>query len=686
MTGLPANIANFVKQEIRIAKSRPLLPVFEAVSNALDAISEREGNGTIYVTVLRHPPSIIDATPGDPHTFIIEDDGVGFNDANMGGFDQLYTDRKQPKGGKGRGRFAYLKVFEDVEIESTYVDGAGELRHRKFKFDLSYSGNKAEQSVGSGPLTTIIRLRSMRPEYASHVPKEAATIAREFMSHFLPVLLAASNIEIVIIDGEKKKRLREEFRADFLISSRDQPFVIGSRTFMVTLVKLRPKIALRHRLILAASLREVHSDYLDKYLPVLATGPLELDGEPEGFWLVAIVQGSFLNESVDPMRVTFTDESIEDAPLDIIEASEQQAEPTEPATDLFGEPKSIRVIRADALKIVRDELEPYIEVAVRVRSRAIEAYISRDGLGYHFLKAEAGELARNLRSTDDQAIESSLHAAAFKERRKRNDQAYKLLSATPKEKSEDEYFDKWARVVDSIGDVAKSDLANYVLHRRVIIDLVENILRTTPEGDYRREEVVHSIVFPRGRQSGEVGTEQQNLWLIDERLAFHEHLFSDLTIGRVTGHDVESRLRPDLAIYESGFASFHDGAKPPTQLVLVELKQPGRTTASRDDPVSKTLSYVRQLKEGRAKTEGGAVIDIEPNALTTVYILADWTNDFKAYLDREEFLEMPGDVGRYRYRPRDNIMFVAMSFARLLEGARRRNKIFFRRLGIEQGA
>jgi hypothetical protein len=80
------------------------------------------------------------------------------------------------------------------------------------------------------------------------------------------------------------------------------------------------------------------------------------------------------------------------------------------------------------------------------------------------------------------------------------------------------------------------------------------------------------------------------------------------------------------------------------------------------------------------------VIDIEPGALTTVYILADWTADFRSYLDREDFREMPGDVGRYRYRSTENIMFVAMSFARLLEGARRRNRIFFKRLGIEQGA
>jgi hypothetical protein len=160
-------------------------------------------------------------------------------------------------------------------------------------------------------------------------------------------------------------------------------------------------------------------------------------------------------------------------------------------------------------------------------------------------------------------------------------------------------------------------------------------------------------------------------------------LFSDLTIKRITGGDVEAAERPDLAIYESGFASFHDGTRPPAQLVLIELKQPARRDTSRDDVVSKTLDYVENLKSGSAKTEGGAVIDIQNTALTMVYILADWTAGFKRYLIREQFVPMPGDVGSYLYRPHENILFIAMCFDRLVESARRRNRIFFKKLGIE---
>jgi hypothetical protein len=674
---MQANVANFVRQEVKVSKRKPLLPIFEAVSNSLDAITDRKQPGTIRVTVLRQP-ELFDSSRGVPHAFIVEDNGIGFNDENMAAFNELYSDRKIRQGGKGRGRFAFLKVFEKVEITSTFETDRGK-KARTFTFDTNYAGYTEVPKGSADNIGTKITLSGMRTEYADKVPKASLSLAREFISHFLPILLSDRQVEIIIED-EDQIRLTELVRGELLIDKTQSDFAVGSRKFSLLSVKLRPKqISLRHRLILAASAREVSGHNLEKFIPVLTPGPLELEGEPDGFFFVSIVEGEYLDQVVDPMRVTFTDEDDQ--------ADEDEAEAEEPlvrSPDLFGEPQSIREIRREALKIIQEQLNAYITTAIAHRSEAIENYIRRDGMGYHFIKREIPELAKNLKSTDDRTIEASLHAAAYVERRRRSAQANQLLSASPKEKSEDSYFKRWTDIVESLGDVAKSDLASYVAHRRAILDLIEDALRATPDGGYRREEVMHSIVFPRGKQTGDVGYEQQNLWLIDERLTFHDHLYSDLTIKRITGGDVEAAERPDLAIYESGFASFHDGGKPPAQLVLVELKQPARKDASRDDVVSKTLDYIEKLKSGSAKTEGGAVIDIEATALTTVYILADWTADFRRYLNREEFVAMPGDVGSYRYRPQEKILFIAMSFERLVESARRRNRIFFKKLGIEQ--
>jgi hypothetical protein len=683
--GMRANIANFVRQEINVPRSRPLLPVFEAVSNSLDAIVDRGGSGTIRIIVQRDA-DLLEGQRGHPHTFVIVDDGIGFNDDNMNGFNEFYSDRKAHKGGKGRGRFIYLKVFQRADINSAFGAGSS-VKSRDFVFDLSYQGTDVPAATSSNPIGTRVTLAGMREEFAAAVHRDERALVKDFVSHFLPTLLSNSSVRMILDDG-RETDLGEFVRADLLIEEpQKEGFQIGGRDFSVLSVKLRPKLALRHRLILAASSREVRGNHLEKLIPVLTKSPLEMAGESDGFFFVSIVEGEFLNEAVDPMRVKFRDESedvIDDDDNDDAATEDENTGGMAFNADLFGEPQSIGQVRKEALKIVERQLAPYIQVAIEQRTRAISSYMFRDGMGYHFLKKDIPALAKSLRSTDDRTIETSLHTAAYNERRRRSAQASQLLNASPKEKSEDAYFKKWSDIVDSIGDVAKSDLANYVAHRRVILELISDIIRTTEDGSYRREEVVHSIVFPRGKQTGEVGLEQQNLWLIDERLAFHEHLYSDLTINRITGGEVNATERPDLAIYESGFASYHDGGMPPATLVLVELKQPGRTNASHDDPVSKTLTYVEKLKSGHAKTEGGAVIDIQPNALTTVYILADWTADFLRYLRREAFKEMPGDVGRYLYRDDEKIMFIAMSFSRLIESARRRNRVFFRRLGIEQ--
>lgn len=131
---IQANIANFVRQEVRVPKTTPLLPVFEAVSNALDAIADIKGTGTVRVTVRRHR-GLLDSGRGSPYSFIIEDDGIGFNDENIAAFDELYSIRKLRQGGKGRGRFTFLKVFQKAEIHSTFLDTDGVRKRRDFVFD-----------------------------------------------------------------------------------------------------------------------------------------------------------------------------------------------------------------------------------------------------------------------------------------------------------------------------------------------------------------------------------------------------------------------------------------------------------------------------------------------------------------------------------------------------------------------
>jgi histidine kinase/DNA gyrase B/HSP90-like ATPase len=683
---LLANLTNFVRQEVRVPKKKPLLPVFEAVSNALDAIAERGGSGRITITVARQPTET-DGTLGAPETFTVEDDGVGFTDDNMQSFDQLSTDHKAVFGGKGRGRFAWLKVFECAEIDSVYQDTKGRKR-RAFTFSLSYSGFNDKPSPTRDRVSTVVRLKGMDPAYASNVARDPSELVQSFISHFLPALINANHITIELCDSGDPINLSDYVRSTLMIDQTPLSLAIGSQNFQVLLLRLHHFGTERHRLILAAHSREVKSEPLERSIPILAAGPLVENGVT--FIIAAILQGGYLDETVDPMRTGFQsdDDDDESAALppddnaETVEVTDIHAPPIEATVDLFGQPTSFAQVKRGALQLIRTHVRHFLAARLAEHSKAVEQYVQRDGMGYHFIRSEIDAVAERLRSTDDVAIEAALHRRAYEERARRTDEARKLIATSPKEISEQQYFLRWHTVVGQIGDVAKSDLANYVAHRRAIIDLVEDALKRDADGATRREEVLHSIVFPKGNQSGQVSYEQQNLWLIDERLTFHEHIFSDISIRRISGGSSEDASRPDLAIFETGIAAFADDHRPPTQLVLVELKRPGRENASRDDPVRRTLSYVRAIREGKARTEGGAQIDVADNALVTVYILADWTPDFRSYLKSEDFTSMPGDVARHRFHREENIIFIALSFSGLIQSARRRNNIFFKKLGI----
>lgn len=673
-----ANLQNLVRQEVTVPKNRPLLPVFEAVSNALDAIADRRGNGTVRVTIVRHPTQL-DGTLGVPKDIIVEDDGIGFTDENLESFCELYSPRKLGVGGKGRGRLSYLRVFSQARIASRFATAGVGLRERKFDFNISFEGRKgvSEQPAQGAPGTRVI-LQDMEHKFADAVPKNYETLIRRFIWHFLPRILSSDGVEIVVIDGEQTK-LVEHVKSHLRIDEKHEPFTVGSREFELTHLRFKPIAGVKHRLILAAAGREVDDGFhLGKAMPVLGSAPLRSPDQPDGFVYVALLQGRYLDEAVDPLRLGFAKD-------DDDFAGEEQPAPEESAfqPDLLGDPRSISLVRAEALKRVRKFLEPHLQEAVATRVAAIESYIRRDGMGYHFLRPEVPELARTIKGTDDTSIESALHRKAYEEKARRRDEAQKLLSATPKEKDEPAYFARWQTIVGSLSSVAKSELADYVAHRRAIIDLVDDQLGLTEEGTHRREEALHSVIFPKGTQSGQVSFEQQNLWLIDERLAFHEHLFSDKSVSKISKGGAAALQRPDLAIFASGFAAFHDGGAPPASLVLVELKRPARTDASHDDPVAATLDYVEKIKAGRAFSESGKVIDVQQNAFTTVYILADWTADFQKYLKRNDFKPMPGDFGQYRYHDNESIMFYALSFKRVIESAKLRNRVFFKKLGIE---
>ncbi len=144
--------------------SRPLLPLFDAIVNSIDAIEDRgRADGRITATVVRdtaqqllHP----DAPDLRPIIgFRIEDDGIGFTDQNYKSFDTAESTLKRSRGGKGVGRFLWLKAFNSVRVDSWFSE-AGSSAHRTFAFSIpdGISDDRLEPLPTPEALRTIVEL------------------------------------------------------------------------------------------------------------------------------------------------------------------------------------------------------------------------------------------------------------------------------------------------------------------------------------------------------------------------------------------------------------------------------------------------------------------------------------------------------------------------------------------------
>ena len=201
---LPGRVKNF-----ELPRTKPLMPLFETIVNSIYAIEERQQNddkvnGYINIEIIREPQMRvqtegIDSSINDITGFVVTDNGIGFDENNMKSFLQSDSTYRAEKGGKGVGRFAWLKAFKEADIESSFID-AGEWVRRKFCFTLEQ--NEINDSLEDiDPLTdnkTIVALKECLAPYKKNLPKR--------MRYYQGI------IDINIIDkGEDYNKLKKSY-------------------------------------------------------------------------------------------------------------------------------------------------------------------------------------------------------------------------------------------------------------------------------------------------------------------------------------------------------------------------------------------------------------------------------------------------------------------------------------------
>lgn len=297
-------------RNVSLPASRPLLPLFEAIVNSVQAIEDSgEAKGTIEISILRDNWNLLsdqDRAFGDIIGFEVSDNGIGFTEENFAAFETSDTTYKQNRGGKGVGRFLWLVAFARVEIESHYLAN-GQMEVRRFAFVPEGEGVQDPVRAASDRATrsTTVRLTGFLPKYRETCPKKAETIAAHIVEHCLEFFIRRDCPRIILTDQQSGDtfELNRMFDSEMVTHSKADDFTVKEKQFFIVHVRLYSSHAREHLVHYCAHDRIVKSERLRGRIPDLARS-LE-DDEHHPFLYAAYVESDLLNDTVNPDRSNF---------------------------------------------------------------------------------------------------------------------------------------------------------------------------------------------------------------------------------------------------------------------------------------------------------------------------------------------------------------------------------------------
>jgi hypothetical protein len=640
-------------------KSEALLPLFEAVVNGIHAIEEHgnEPSGSVVIKILREDSqstlNLEDEVPRPICGFEIEDNGIGFNDANLESFKTSDSTYKEAKGGKGLGRFLWLKAFARVNIQSTYKSNEGKLLGRRIDFDLAngivVTGTESISRTSCGTLVKLIDFHSSYRDLPSAF-KTPEKIAQRILEHCLARFISDRAPDILVVDESLGTRisLKDLFAEIKPYISTDQ-FQVSGESFTLHHLRLFSTRAQTHQLVYCADARGVKVQTISSLLGTNA----QFDNGGQKFFYAAYITSPYLDQSVDAERQTF------DIP--------------EKPTIYSAEQPCFEGIENEAVQRIRTHLGEVVQKVEAQTREKVAQFIASDP-SLRSVTKYCPEIYKELNPTSsDEKIAETLYAhkgrAELEVRRK----SEKLLRTQTKSVSEvRSQYDELTRKLE---DFQKDQLAGYIVLRKMIIDLLDKQLTMNSSGSYSNEEIIHDIVFPRKADSDQINYVDHNLWLVDEVLAFHRFAKSDGSLNNFSSSN--SKDRPDISVFSEVSED-----KRARAVSLIEFKKPQRKNFD-EDPMSQLLRYVRELRNAGSMVDGlGQEIAIDGTTRFYCYAVCDLTKAVREFAENGDFATLAGEFGYYKYNSKLNTHMEIVAFNKLVVDARMRHRAFFDKLGI----
>lgn len=651
--------------------STPYTPIIEAITNSIDAINKSgRQDGRIDITLERENVmgGMSDGDLPKIKSIIISDNGVGFDDENRKSFDTIYSPLKKDIGGKGFGRFFYLRHFTSASVESYFTD-KNILKKRTFDFGNEYDVVVNEEVSELAPFAhdvgSILRLNDI---HKGGFDKDAESVAHRILEKLLSYFSDDSYQcpTITIHDGERAAPIV----LNNLIGKSDDSliqlkgsgqFELSEKSFNYKLFKiLRPRNQ-KSKIVLTARNQGVTDVTLDTFVPEFATEFIENIKDENGdevtrnYIVHFYIQGDYLNEHVTTERDGFNFSDKPD-PMGLYPVCKEQLE-------------------SHVASIAKEKFGDEIKTRFETKKEKIETY-AEENIWYkpYLVDVDLESLKMNPSKTD---MELVLHKVKY-------DTDLEIKRKIDELTADNNTYTDAQGAADEIIKAAKkasiSDLAQYIAFRKAIIELLKSTIKRTKDGTYSSEKELHDIIFPTRTTTDDTPYDGHNLWVLDERLTFtSQHISSDKRV-----FEGENKDRPDIAAFHYTVA-YREVNESHSPISIFEFKKPGRhdfvNKSSNEDPFDQIKRYVQAIKNNELKTFEGLDIQIADNTPFYGYIVADSDKSVKDWLSRENFKALPDGKGWFYNHDSLNLRVEFITWQKVISDAEIRHRKFFELLG-----
>lgn len=471
--------------------------------------------------------------------------------------------------------------------------------------------------------------------------------------------------KIIVKDNEESISLDDLYEEYMTASAVPDTVMIKGQRFDLIHIKSRPSSNKVHSISYIAASRFVKEESIEQKIPGLY-GKLN-DGQND-FIYNCYISSDFLDERVRPERTG----------LDIVDNAEGLISDVE---------ISYKDIKEAVLNKTKEFLADYLDSNLKASKERIDEFVSKKAPRYRPIMSRIPEDQLHLDpNISDRDLDLTLHKYLYEIERQILEEGHSIM--VPKEhEGTEEYSKRLQKYLSATEDIKKSDLANYVSHRKVILDLLESSIQRDQNGKYAREELLHELIMPLQKESNELRFDDMNLWLLDEKLAFHNYLASDKTLNSMSITDSKSTTEPDfLALHvRDNPILVSENSLPLASIVVVEIKRPMRNnmkSGEKDDPIEQALGYLNRIREGKVTTAQGRPIPNANKLPGFCYIVADLTETLIYRCKMSNLTPTHDGMGYFGFNKEFEVYIEVISFDKLVQSAKERNRAFFDKLGL----